>query len=54
MKGKQIIFIIVGLFLIAGNQIASYYFEIPDFLDGLIFGSGIGLMIFGFTKKKKQ
>ena len=54
MKGKQIIFIIIGLFLIAGNQIASYYFEIPDFIDGLIFGCGIGLMIFGFTKKKKQ
>lgn len=46
-KTKSLYFIVVGLLLISVIQILSHYLELSDFLKGIYFGLGIGLMISG-------
>lgn len=54
MKDRQIIFVFIVLLFFAGSQILARYAELPDFFEGLLIGTSIGLMLFGLTKKKKQ
>jgi hypothetical protein len=43
-KGFKLQFII-GLFLMPGALVLNHYLQMPDFLSGVIFGIGAGLII---------
>lgn len=42
---KAILLIIIGILLIAIPQIISHYIEVPDFVNGLCKGAGIGILV---------
>jgi hypothetical protein len=49
-KQKQLLF--AGLVLIVLNGIHMHYFALPDFVRGIFFGAGIGLLIWSFWLHK--
>ncbi|RTE55457.1 hypothetical protein EHW67_02505 [Arenibacter aquaticus] len=44
-KRKALILLSIGILAIATSQIASQYFELPDFTKGSFIGIGIGLLL---------
>ncbi len=52
---KNLLLIVTGLVLINTGLIAKYtHYPIHDFLDGLLKGAGIVLMMTFFVKKNQQ
>ncbi|UZR98096.1 hypothetical protein [Chondrinema litorale] len=45
--------LIVGVLLISFDQIVSHYVNMPDFFNGLLMGTGIGLLIMAVYKLSK-
>lgn len=45
---------VIGLLLFAGSKIITRYLDLPDFAEGLLIGTGIGLIIAGIQKKKRE
>ena len=50
---KNFISLLVGISLLATNQIIKKYYSIPDFLYGIFIGIGIGLVLFAITRLAK-
>ncbi|GJM33639.1 MAG: hypothetical protein DHS20C18_26400 [Saprospiraceae bacterium] len=44
-KRKPLILMSIGLFVIASSQILSHLMELPDLVNGSLFGIGIGLLL---------
>lgn len=44
-KRKTIVLLSTGIFLISMSLIVSNYYELPDFIKGITFGIGIGLLV---------
>jgi len=44
-KGKALILLSIGMFVIAASQIVAQYFEVSDLVKGSIVGMGIGLLL---------
>ncbi|MBT33940.1 MAG: hypothetical protein CMO01_30115 [Thalassobius sp.] len=45
--------LIIGILLISFDQIANHYISMPDFFNGLLMGTGIGLLIMAVYKFSK-
>ena len=56
-RGKALILLSIGMFVIATSQVFSHYFELADLAKGSFIGIGIGLllsaMIFGNFRTAK-
>lgn len=50
--GKRFVLIPIGLFFISGTLAVSQFAQLPDLLRGLLFGTGIGLMVLPFIYRK--
>lgn len=47
--------IITGLMLISLTMLTNHYLSLPDFFNGLLFGTGIGMLILGvFFRVRNQ
>lgn len=54
MKTNQgTILITAGLLVMSTSLIVTHYVPLPDFISGIMFGVGIGLMLLSFFKTKK-
>ncbi|WP_373058135.1 hypothetical protein [Zunongwangia sp. H14] len=51
-KPKSLTLISSGMFIIALSQILSHYIELPDFLQGLLMGIGIALLLLAVSLGK--
>jgi hypothetical protein len=49
---KPFVLIPIGLFLLSGTLAVSQFAQLPDLVRGLLFGTGIGLMLLPFLYRK--
>lgn len=53
-KNFRFIILFIGALFMASSQIVSHYVNVPDFWNGLMLGTGIGLMLIGLKRKNKS
>ncbi|MGB7785324.1 MAG: hypothetical protein WBL27_04410 [Salinimicrobium sp.] len=51
---KQMILIAAGLLIVSISQMTWHFMELPDFVNGVLIGLGIGLMFIALFNKRKQ
>lgn len=52
MKRNAIILLIAGILVVALSQIIDYYSELPEFVNGIFLGTGLGLLVLAIFKIK--
>lgn len=45
--------IIGGVLLLAGSQLVNYYTDLHDFVQGIMLGCGVGILISGLMNTRK-
>ncbi|MCZ4408806.1 hypothetical protein O3Q51_08305 [Cryomorphaceae bacterium 1068] len=45
IKRKALILLAIGLLIIAASQVVSHYIVLPDFANGVLIGTGVGLLL---------
>ncbi|MVO10920.1 hypothetical protein GOQ30_17245 [Flavobacterium sp. TP390] len=51
MKFKA--FFIIGILTVSISQILTHYFQLNDFTNGLLIGTGLGLLLLALLQKNK-
>ncbi|ASU33513.1 hypothetical protein MuYL_1615 [Mucilaginibacter xinganensis] len=43
----------IGLLLLSASLVLKHYFVLPDFADGFLKGTGIGVLLLALVKKQR-